>query len=212
LPNFASPAPGRIVARTPYTRNILDIYARATVAELAEGLSWYSDAHAVALALDPQNPTRAAGVIAALSPRAGWGLNVNLAARAYADGEASGTLGMCKGWADRILAGEAPLEVLGGRKVRAFFACISDPESREVVVDRHAFDVAVGRTTNDVTRKALDRAGQYDRFAHHYELAAERLDLLPSQVQAVTWLTWRRLKIESTTNVLRGVPAPAPMG
>lgn len=216
--NLTAPTATRICARTPYTRHILDVYSRATVAELVEGLSWYRDAHAVAAALDPENPTRAAGVIAALSPRTRWGQNVNLAARAYAEGRATGSTGLTLRWANRILAGEAPLEVLGGPKVRAFFACIDDPECSQVVVDRHAFDIAVGRVTNDPTRKALNWAGQYDRFAHHYELAAKQLDLSPSQVQATTWLTWRRLKLEAaqvndfSTNTARGVLLPAPMG
>lgn len=197
---LTSPKSDRVCARTPKTRHILEVFAAATVAEIEEGLSWYADAHAVATHLDPEDPARAAGVLAALSPRTNWGRNVNLAARAYADGAASRTMRMCVEAADRILAGADPLEVLAGPKVRAFYACIADPGCPEVVVDRHAFDVAVGRVTNDTTRNALARVGVYERFAHHYTLAADRLDLLPSQVQSVTWLAWRRLKGRGVTN------------
>jgi hypothetical protein len=192
----------------PNMNRILEIYRQATVAELEEGLSWYKDAHAVAVALDPENPRRAAGVLAALSPRMPWERNIMLAARAYEEFHnypqdsawASGALLANCVKADRILRGEDPLDVLGGDKVRAFFETIADPMSDAVVVDRHAFDVAMGRVTNDESRAALGRVGMYERFAKRYVMAARHLsqetgaNISASQVQAVTWTVWRRLK------------------
>jgi hypothetical protein len=130
-----------------------------------------------------------------------WGQNVNIAARAYADGYASGALFRNCAKADAIMAGAEPLEVLGGNKVCNFYKAIADPSDvTAVVIDRHAFDIAVGRITNDKSRAALDRKGVYDAFARAYERAARAiteetgLDVSPSQVQAVTWSVWRRLK------------------
>lgn len=190
----------RVYAANPNAARIVDVWNQATVKELSEGMDWYRDAHALAVKLSPESPRHAAGVIAALSPMMGWGQNVNLAVRAYRDGNASGALFSNVAKANRILAGEDPETVLGGDKVRAFYGVIADPSSDAVVVDRHAFDIAVGRVTNNETRHALGRKGVYGSFAAAYVRAAKTIskqtgmDVSASQVQAVTWTVWRRLK------------------
>jgi hypothetical protein len=188
-------------AAKPNAARILDVYRQATLQELQEGLEWYSDAHHVAAALDPARPHAAAGVIAALSPMMGWDRNIMLAARAYADGYASGALYRNVAKADAILAGAEPLDVLRGDKVCNFYKAIANPhDGTAVVIDRHAFDIAVGRITNDQSRSALSRKGVYESFARAYSRAAVALtketgmDISPSAVQAVTWTVWRRLK------------------
>lgn len=190
----------RVYAANPNSARIVDVWRQATVSELVEGMDWYRDAHALAVRLDPADPSQAAGVIAALSPMMAWGQNVNLAIRAYADGKASGALSASVAKADRILSGERAADVLGGDKVRAFWGVIADPTSNAVVVDRHAFDIAVGRVTNNESRGALGRKGVYVAFSNAYVRAARviaretGMDVSPSQVQAVTWTVWRRLK------------------
>lgn len=190
-----------IVPAVPVAENILAVYRQATVAELAEGLDWYSDAHKLACTLSPEDPREAAGVIAALSPMMPWDRNQALAVRAYADNRtASGALGGSVAKANRILNGESPEKVLGGKKVRAFYGIIADPSSDAVCVDRHAFDIAVGQVTNNESRQALSRKGIYEAFADAYVSASKTLseetgmDISASQVQAVTWTVWRRLK------------------
>ncbi len=177
----------------PDPRKIIALFRSATSEELAEGMAWYADAHSIALALDPQSPARAAGTLAALSPRLDWLQNVKLAARTYAEGAASGTLGDNCRKANAILSGAAPEDTLSGPKVRAFYAAIADPtDSNAVVIDRHAFDIAIGHVTSDETRAVLGRKGVYERFADAYRKAARILGVAPSQVQAVTWVAWRR--------------------
>lgn len=190
----------RVYAAKPNSANIVRVWEQATVAELSEGMDWYRDANALAVRLSPSDPAQAAGVIAALSPMMSWGQNVNLAVRAYADGKASGALFSNVAKANRILAGERPEDVLGGDKVRAFYGVIADPTSDAVVVDRHAFDIAVGRVTNNDSRHALGRKGVYESFSNAYVRAAKAIaretgmDVSASQVQAVSWTVWRRLK------------------
>lgn len=190
----------RVYAANPNSARIVDVWRQATVSELVEGMDWYKDAHALAVRLSPNDPASAAGVIASLSPMMSWGQNVNLAVRAYADGKASGALFSNVAKANRILAGERPEDVLGGDKVRAFYGVIADPTSDAVVVDRHAFDIAVGRVTNNESRQALGRKGVYGSFERAYVRAAKAIsaetgmDVSASQVQAVTWTVWRRLK------------------
>lgn len=195
------PKTGHVYAANANSARILDVYRQATVAELEAGMAWYADAHALASRLNPADVSGAAGVIAALSPMMPWDRNMMLAARAYEDGTASGALYGNVAKANAILAGSNPLDVLGGDKVRNFYAAIADPTSKSAVcIDRHAFDIAVGRVTNNESRAALGRKGIYERFANAYRRAARVLsketgmDVTPSQVQAVTWLTWRRLK------------------
>lgn len=190
----------RVYVAKPNSARIVDVYRQATVQELTEGMDWYKDAHALAVKLSPESPKHAAGAIAALSPLMSWGQNVNLAVRAYADGTASGTFFKNVAKANRILAGEEPENVLGGSKVLAFYGVIADPSSDAVVIDRHAFDIAMGKVTNNETRHALGRISVYRSFAKAYIRAAKTIsedtgmDVLASQVQAVTWTVWRRLK------------------
>jgi len=178
----------------PTTPNILAVYHAASAEHVAQGLAWYDDAHTLARELDPADPSRAAGVIAALSPRESWTRNVYLATLLFERGGDlhEGTLTGNLRKAREIYAGAAPLDVLRGDKVRAFYALINNPADAEsVCVDRHAFDVAVGRKTDDRARQALGRKGAYDRFARAYRRAAEVLGVTPAQVQAVTWVAWR---------------------
>lgn len=195
------PKEGHAYAPRPNSARILEVYREATVPELEAGLTWYEEAHAIACDLDPLHPERGAGVLAALSPKIDWVRNVALAYEMYDYGEVVGVYGANQIKARRIMAGEAPLEVLGGHKVRNFFTAINNPSAvGAVVIDRHAYDVAQGRVTNDESRKALRRVGMYERFAEAYKRAARVLKresgllVTPSQIQAVTWLVWRRLK------------------
>lgn len=179
----------------PDSDNIIRVYEHATKDQREAGLSWYRDAHSAAASLDPANPRRAAGVIAALSPQMWWARNLELAARAYADGKASGTLGRSVAQANAILAGADPLDVLRGPKVRAFFQLIADPDDPDnVVIDRHAVDIAVGRRQSIKNRDhdfPLARRGRYARFADAYRTAARLLGVTAAQTQAVTWVAWR---------------------
>lgn len=184
--------------RSPRTNRIVATYRAADKPTVRAGLAWYRDAHGAAASLDPSNVQRAAGVIAALSPRLQWSRNLELAARAYADGAATGCLGASCRAANAILDGASPLDVLRGPKVRAFYTLIADPTDRETVcVDRHAIDIALGVRMTVVEREeyVLDRGGLYERFARAYRRAAEVLDRTPGQVQSVTWLHWRALYV-----------------
>lgn len=191
----------KTIKAKPSAARILEVFNMATIDELDEGLRWYHDANALARTLDPTRPSRAAGVIAALSPMMNWDRNIMLAVRAYDDGKASGALYRNVEKANAILAGSEPLDVLGGEKVRNFFMAITDPDSTTAAcIDRHAFDIAVGRVTNDDSRMRLSRVGVYESFQDAYRRAARTLTRetgvlhTPAAVQAVTWVVWRRLK------------------
>lgn len=179
---------------TPDVENILSVYRRASFAAFSEGMAWYDDAHNFARELGGNQFHRAAGVIAALSPMNGWSNNKNKAAQLYAqNGDGTGC-GLYKNVAKaiRIYNGEDALDVLGGDKVRAFYLTIVEPYGdHEPVIDRHAFDIAIGMRTNDKARQILGRKGYYGAFSDAYREGARSAGIAPAQLQAVTWMQWR---------------------
>ena len=184
------------MTHTPLVSNVLSVYNAASADNVREGLSWYLDAHNYANLLSPNNVAMAAGVIAALSPMMGWDSNKKQAGIAFSRGDAKG-LGLSKNCdkANRILAGENPLDVLGGDKVRAFYSTILDPAGFSIpVIDRHAFDIAVGEVTNEKARGTLSRKGVYESFGAVYVDAARIAGIGAPQMQAVTWMEWREMK------------------
>lgn len=176
-------------------RNLLDTLAGASPEAEAEGSAWYLAAHSIAADIADRHGlslAQAAGVIAALSPQCGWAENIRLADQAAAEGRASGhTADACRK-ADAILAGADPFDVLGGRKVRSFYANIVRPTTPgPVTVDRHAVDMLVGRR-GAVEDRVLERIGAYARCAAVIRGVARELGMRPHELQAVAWVAWRQ--------------------
>lgn len=169
----------------------------ATAQDLANGLAWYDRARdeALRLAYVPGcgSVERAAGVIAALSPRCQWASNVTAAERMIAAAAtrqprppAYGTLSnRRKAW--RIARGEDPELVLSGPKVRAFYANIMG-DTEEVTVDTWAARAAEGRENPHAPKK-----GRYRRCAEAYRRAARAQGMTPRDCQAAVWTVYRRL-------------------
>lgn len=191
----------------PTVSNVLSVYARATPDNLRWGLRWYPSAHETALRMGGGRAGhlhRNAGIIAALSPMNGWGNNVakarqliSLRGRIVIGADKSNGIGLSANVAKAIAIyrGADPLDVLGGDKVRAFYRTIVDPRGDiRPVVDRHAFDIAVGEVTDDKRRGILSRKGVYEEFADVYRAAAIYAGIGASQMQAITWVQWREEK------------------
>lgn len=132
----------------------------------------------------------ACGIVAALSPRLPWDINIREAEHVI-KGRASRALGASIIKARRILAGESPDTVLGGLKVRAFYANLYNPEDTYyVTVDVWAARAWYGNLSYN---KGLT-AAVYNRIADDYRELARAEGLLPSEVQAIIWELVRRLK------------------
>ena len=155
--------------------------------ELAAHL--YPVAHDLAEMISGGDVRKGAGVIAALSANKSWSENVKIATRAFGSGKATGHVKDAINKATRIMNGADPADVLPmGAKTGNFYLCILDPsDPHPVCVDRHAHDVAVGRTFGDADR-GLSSKGRYNALASAYRAAAERLGILPSELQAITWV------------------------
>jgi len=189
---------------TPTVANVLAVYNGASAQNMRDGLSWYLDAHNLCRTAGggrAWNVRRNAGIVAALSPMNHWENNKRKAAMVISKRGAitfaeNGSNGI--GLADNvrkaiaIYKGADPLDILGGDKVRAFYATILDPTGDITpVIDRHAFDIAIGMRTNDAARTALGRKNVYSEFARVYREAAQIAGIGAPQMQAITWVTWR---------------------
>lgn len=154
-----------------------------------DGLRWYERASdtAAALAAGSGLPyARCAGIIAALSPRVSWASNVRAAAamvEAAAYGRAEpmvAGLGANRAKAWRIATGANPADVLGGDKVRAFYANITG-DLDAVTVDVWAASAALGRPIGTISH------GLYVRIADAYRVAAVLRAVAPRTMQAAVW-------------------------
>jgi hypothetical protein len=188
--------------------NILTVIAQATDEEKVIGMAWYQVALDFCVGLGKRNGIEtwlAAGVTATLSPACKWVRNMvdadNLVT-AYGMGGATAawnvsccTYGPNKAKAIALLEG-GEMEVKG-RKVASFFFNIMNPSDPfVVVVDRHAWNVCVADRYIKHDKHSVD-AAMYAVGVEAYQLAAVRMNILPSQVQAIAWTTWRRLIGES---------------
>lgn len=176
------------------TRRLLSLFDGANDDQMAYGLDWYSAAHTFCVGLAERygvSVDQAAGIVAALSPRVEWGLNMRLADELVRTGACKGLSGNVRK-AQRILAGEAPLSVLGGNKVRSFYDNIARPDtSATVTIDRHAIDALLGTVGDDVSRKVLERVGVYEQASGIYRRAAALRSVPAHVMQAVCWVVWR---------------------
>lgn len=118
------------------------------------------------------------------------------------------------GRAVRISRGESPDYVLNGHKVRSFYNNIAGPRNRydDVTVDSHAFSVAMGRKYSSgsteykyfsgsgakkrgwapIGSDTLGVVGLYSAYADSYRRVAAKYGLTGRQMQAITWVQWRR--------------------
>lgn len=192
--------------------HILATFFHASAQERADGASWYHRASVAAAEIAAEcslSVATVAGVIAALSPNNRWERNVRDAAllcRLFVAGGAAAaetcrvsTYSLNKRKALAILAGSHPLETLGGLKVRAFYGCIMGDNS--VCVDGHAYAIWAGERIA-TTKTPKIGAKLYASISAAYVQAADTINAVTgevysaAQVQAITWLTWRRMVAE----------------
>jgi len=186
-------------------QNILATYTSATDAERLSGLRWYEAAHKLAASLAHRygySVDTVCAVFAVISPRVSWTRNVQVATIAVSTGRLD--LGYILPdntvKVNRLLAGEAPADVVRGEKVTNFYANIASSGKNDgVTIDVHAAHIALGMILDDkerdllLKRKTPDGRKGYMFIADAYREAAWRLGLAVAQVQAVAWVAWREL-------------------
>ena len=182
--------------------NLRRVLSAATTEESKEGIEWYTKASAIATGPTSKETRRAAGAIAALSPGLSWERNVAEFRRLQAGLGAKFQTGINWRKAETIYSGTEPLEVLSGPKTRAFYMNIAYPFSAATTtIDRHAYSALAGRHLTSKELQSLD-LGSYAKAQDAYVQLAEENELLPCQVQAIVWVTWRRLKARNSIEVI----------
>ena len=208
---MANPKP-KYLATTRYIKGMLQL---ATVADIEQGKQWYKRAYNLAITLmhSYKGVTlgQCVGVIAALSPNNKWERNCNDAEamiKAWANGCDPTSVKVCtfnknKEKAAAILnldddfTTEDIERILNGRKVVAFYRCIMGFDDA-VCVDGHAYAIWLGERV-PTTKTPSIGIKLYETISRAYiNTAAVSFDLVgesltPAQVQAVTWVTYRRL-------------------
>lgn len=184
--------------------NILRVMNRADCVDIDEGRLSYFRYNEVlknlASYFGVEFPS-AVAVFAALSPNSDYQGNLRSTAtviKGWRDGVPVDrirvvTYNHCRDRAFEYLNGTSFLGTVKGKKIRSFYSNILNPmDPGPVTIDGHAVNIWRGRR---MTLKAVATDGRfnYENVARDYRSAAERVGLLPNQVQAITWFTWKRV-------------------
>ena len=188
----------------------------ASQADISSGLHWYQRAYDLAVkfihAYEGLTMGQAVGVIAALSPNNKWErncINAEAMIKTWSIGGDYNMIKVCtfnrnKQKAIDILSldmesvdTEAIPKILKGQKVVAFYRSIMG-DKNAVCVDGHAYAIFIGeRVPTSKTPSITPKL--FETIQRAYQLVAKRsadlcgVELSPTQVQAVTWVTYRRL-------------------
>lgn len=165
---------------------LVRVYEDATGSIRDAGRVWYPNAEGVIANLAAEfqlgRPTVAA-VVAVLSPRQRWRKNVE-AARAILDGEPWRVGRVLDANVDKALAlaaGAAPLDIVSGDKVTAFWANLNG--SREAVT----VDVWAQRAALGYMHRWQPKHGRYARLARAYRAGAAIVGETPREFQSIVW-------------------------
>jgi hypothetical protein len=188
------------------TKNIMRILLQASPEQYEQGLAAYQDYHARLKTLAEVNDIpfeRVVGAFSALSP--GNRLEMNFAdletlINAIKKNKEVSAIRLhcysqCTQRGYDFLTGWEPEFKTSrkGEKTRNFYHNILNPESPDyVTIDRHAIEVHAGKEVDETLRKKIfDSPRKYNEIANDYKKVAKQVGLLPCQVQAITWYTWR---------------------
>lgn len=171
----------------------------ATPLEIKQGLDWYNEARSLCVELSNTYETsvqQSAQVISVLSPQKKWGAN-KLEVRALYNEVFNGIEPDFKYFATKQMMEECKAIISGEfsipskrTKTFSFADNIADKDSKEVTVDRHALRVAY----DDKSAK-IDKVSpkQYREAREAYRIVADSLGLKGFEVQAITWVVYKRI-------------------
>lgn len=209
---------GEVLTEKKAVNSILRFFNAATANEVKEGLRWYAEANTYCreLAARFNIPVQVvAGIIAAYSPQTGWQENKRYTL-SFLLNPKQRQKSLVQDMKARKIAGliceneiYSALSVNDAAwKTKAFFLNILNPDVvTSVTIDRHAIAVSIQHP--DKTEALSDDYGkltkkQYEFFERAYVKAALELDILPQQLQAITWTVYRRLRALRQYDDLKG--------
>lgn len=171
----------------------------ATKHEFKDGLNWYNNARSLCIELSIKYDVslfQVAQVISVLSPQKKWGTNkietialfnevFNSVKPSFGYFATKQQLKECKA----IIRGEftIPRKRI---KTYSFADNIANKDSKEVTIDRHALRVAYA----DESAK-IDKVSpvQYREAREAYRIVADKQGLNAYEVQAITWVVYKRI-------------------
>jgi hypothetical protein len=171
-------------------------------ADFDHGVAWYGIAHRHARELAREfgvGLETASALIAVLSPNNSWQGNLKDARRVL-EARRLGVLDQVRvktyplnlAKAKRLLNGERPGDVLRGPKVLAFYGNILRPGTPGfVTIDFHITNLCRGKHEPMKDSKVPSRSEREECIEAIWKVAEDR-GLLPQQVQAVAWVSWKR--------------------
>lgn len=175
--------------------NLSAVLQSATDDQLSEGMLWYPSAFDTVADMAARHDVThsvAAGVVAALSPRTFWSVNVAAADYMLAtNGEHyESTLWANHNRALNVMRGADPLTAWSDRapKIRSFYRNLCGDTSA-VTVDVWAALAAL--TAQNDPARVLPRVGAYEAVSGAYRALAGTVGVDPCTAQAQVWVTIR---------------------
>lgn len=175
--------------------NLKEVYEMSSVEDIEEGKSWYENANSLSLQLSEKSGLKdfqTSGIISAFSPSTRWEDNVKCA-ESFILYNSSGHVRQQIEKANCILISECPKEVskiLNGLKTVNFYYNIYLPNDKNyVTIDRHMINLATR-----IEGLVDPSPKQYHFLVEETIKFSKFTNLKPNQVQAILWITWRKLK------------------
>lgn len=164
-------------------------------------LLWYqTESNWISNNCDGLEMYKACGLFAALSPQMSVERNKKLFLQYLEQGKAS-HYGQLNKKCDEIMIAESEEDVckiLNGNKITSFYLNLLHPcKETRVTIDRHAIACMTQRI-DDV--KALDSNNQsmtdkqYSMFEKIFKDVSKEIGMLPHELQAVTWVSYRQTR------------------
>jgi uncharacterized protein YfkK (UPF0435 family) len=178
--------------------NIEEVFIQSTSSDLREARVWYKNAGIYAKDMSTEFGVplvKCCALISVLSPQKEWWQNIQLT-RSFLRSrgthvrhigrqveKAKTIYNFCEDCSEID-------DVINGRKTVNFFHNIHSPTQKEwITIDSHMIGVCTGRMEiKSVTNK------QYDFLANILKNKAKKHNFVPSEFQALLWLTWKRIK------------------
>lgn len=193
------------------TENILFVYRLSTPQEKRDGIVWYAKALADCLWISEETEVPlhiVVGVCAALSPNNKWDRNIDNTLsliRAFLNGDDVETVKVStyhtmkrKAWSILELMPDQDevIKILNGQKIVSFFCNIMGEDT--CTVDGHAKNIFYGERHGLTSDKSNIGKKEYATIQEAYVNAGKQVrfngrPLKAFEMQAITWVTWRRI-------------------
>ena len=191
--------------RSDQYKNLMSILDRTPDAVVLEGKDWYRQANIFVQDLADKYKLslyQTAAVVACLSPAVKWETNLKDAQRlidtfyhrGYIGAKAItvSTYGAQKMKAIEVLTNRLRLSPKTGPKTYNFAHNIHDPfDPNFVTIDRHAWNILEGAMNSGSVALTTKK---YNLAVDVYKVAAKSTGFLPNQIQAITWIQYRKEK------------------